>query len=698
MIEFKLSVFTTSPSCASAPYARNEVVDRYNVYINEVLIGSAIQGITGSLNTFVANAPANTYVNVKVVDLTGELQTFNQSFLVYNNDLWFDIHLLYDTTGVGVVDYSCSQGIGQDYLQGSNYFSWEFRGSYTGSNNISVFPIIVELPRFYNQSGQPGQLVPFSSAWDNYALGVYEDLPVPGFIYLYWYTALFDTRIQGYESYYTAVGNRWQLGFTSPVRMYLIYLHQTAVVTQGGCCGGEGGSSIAVPCFLPFEISRSVSRDWEYCSAKFDIIDVPCSRDKWIYKTSTSSAPLKLEYLCDSVWKVIGEFGTSMKLQPELLCGFETLNIRVSCVYDGSGSTCCGGSGVVSEANACVELFTINSLPFCNVGEINLQQEVCAETEGCNDCGDFSSERLITQQNIDISSVVAWNNLVTRYYHKEEITAPKQYYKSTEVSVALHPNTTKYKIEKLDSFKLYQVVWESSLIIEGQPLTTLWTPETDGIYRFTVVFTNACMSNSFSKEVYIHAKSYVERIDCNKYRLYHCLDRSFDFLIRTYKDKTTIYSYTALTGVVQGSGASYNEDFNTYDFALSKDGVYEVLYREELYLILNDCFITTCHQEYVKALLCEGDICSTLLDNCKVTDDTLLKTYLIQKYVLLYDVYKALASKIINIEYNHLILPNVLLEENYCVDLYSLFDIIEKLKELCVTCKITTQTDDCGCH
>lgn len=710
MIDFKISVFIDNEVCTSTPYPKvggfNDVTNfvRYKVYINEVEVVSPTIGITGELNTFVAQVPINTSVNVKVVDLTGEVDTFNQSFLVYNQPLWMDIHLLHNKQFPSVIDYNCYLGVNGegnselapnnigDFLGGSNYFEWEIHSSsstISGINDI-VGVIKVERPRDVN-----GILIPFYTvAWDNsdnttVVSGTYSN------------NIFTDAVIQGYESYFTSVSNRYLLTLDGTITtLYLAYLLQSSPTVTQDCCGGNTTIPF-VDCTYPFEVTRTIEKAWSYCSAKFDFIDVPCSRDKWLYKTSTSKYPLTVEYYCDGQWKFLGQFSTSFKLEVEKVCTPDEFDIRVSCLLE-DVTDCCGGTNH-SEGNTCTELRTIKTLPYCATGEITLQQDVCEDTIGCDDCGDTSLDRIITEQPITINSIREWNNLVIRYYHKEEIIEEKVYYKNTDEPINNeHPNTVTYKIERLDPVtKLYKVYYESNPIDETVDSTEiLYTPTDSGIYKFSIILSNACKVSTYSKELYIYAKSYIERLNCSDYRLYHCVDRDKDLLIRKYKDKSLIYSYDSATNTTVETDlakVSYNEDYFAYDITFTKDDVYELLYEDNNFIILHDCFITTCHQEYVKALLCEGDICKELLDQCKVTDDTLLKTYLIQKYVLLYDVYKSLASKIVNIEYSHIILPNVLLEENYCVDLYNLFDVIEKLKELCITCQTKTEEDDCGC-
>ena len=90
MIEFKISVFTGTPSCTNLPYPKigefngTLLFDRYAVYINNIPQLTAVAGTTGELNTFQASIPLNSVVEIKIVDNTGEIDTYTNSFQLYD--------------------------------------------------------------------------------------------------------------------------------------------------------------------------------------------------------------------------------------------------------------------------------------------------------------------------------------------------------------------------------------------------------------------------------------------------------------------------------------------------------------------------------------------------------------------------------------------------------------------------------------
>jgi hypothetical protein len=689
----------STPYAKVGSYKATPNMERYKVYINDVEVTLASIGSDGvTLNTFLSSVNINSSVDVKIIDLTGELRDFSNSFYVYNQDVWFDIHLLYDKQYNGIVTHLCSDGVGDDYIQGSNYFSFEFEG-FDSLNAPITQTIRVTRPRIDDDYTPTvlGQLKPFSTWAVTDILSVYTDAdtgtPV---VTTGWYTFV-DEVIQGYESYYTQVGLTWRINITNLTSMYLVYLHNTYIIgSNGGCCG-IASVNFPVDCEYNFEVTSTIERNWDYCSAKFDLIDVPCSTKKYLYKTSSSTEPINLEYYCDGVWKAIGNFGSNYLLDTSKYCTGSELQLRASCNYTAT-SGCCGND-IVNDSNSCVELRTIHTLPYCPTGEIQLDQVICTETIGCDDCGSLSIDRYITSQPITISTIREWNNLIIRNYHQQEYIIQNPYYKNTQESIITHPNTITYNIEKIDATtKQLSLIYTSNPLNESlEPTTIEYTINEDGMYRFSATITNLCSQTTFYKEVYVYEKDYIERTACSEYRLFHCIDRSYDLTVRKYKDKSIVYFWDSDNQKETSTGntiVKYNIDFFTYDITFKEDDVYEVLYKDNVYLIIHDCFITNCHQEYIKSLLCETSL-NMLLTDCRITDDTLLKTYYIQKYVLLYDVYKALSVRLRNIEYNHIITPNVLLEENYCVELYQLFDVLNELKKLCITCKIVS--DDCGC-
>lgn len=715
MINFKISVFEGLEDCRRVLLPRYDSIknlNRYRVFINNI-------ERVGALDTFDLEVDANTNVEVLITDIIGEYSTYKQSFNVFNRDIWVDIHLLRNKTRVRADNDECHLGINGenqnefnnqgDFLGGSNYFEWEIQTTNNFNINLNVNSTLlkVERPRDANNILLPPLSDDFNNAGDSLSTNSFLDYVVT------------DRVIQGYESYFTPVldvlGNISHyyipiktFGYTLP--FYLTYMLQSGVTT-GGCCGSP--QYHFEDCEYNFEVTRTQEKVLDYCNAEFNLIDIPCSKNKYLY--SGSKNPLTFQYYCNGKWITIGA-GTKVYFDVSNVCNQDEIRIKATC--DRGYSDCCGSGE--SWKSQCEKEYTFKNIEYCADGNVDLLQIICKDTLGCDDCGIISYERFITEQPVNIKLEYNLNNKVYYHYHnqitllsenKTESLIDNVLKTTTELSPCF--NTITYQIKKIDKLtKTEPIIYISNpLEILGDRLDIDFTFNESGIYKIEVFLQNCCKISIITKEIYIHSKKEIEQLDCTKYRLFHCIDKDTDELvIRNYITKEIYYSnLKVIEGVEtdvlqQGIKVKYNEDLFTYDIEFLTDNLYEVFITDldgtpTTFLVLHHCFITNCHQEFVKALLCEEPICDELLEKCLVTDKTLLRVYNIQKYILLYDIFKTMLSKIVNLDYKHIIEPVTTLEDMSCINLYELQDIINKLKEMCVSCgyKTNEEINDCGC-
>lgn len=719
MINFKITVFEGLEDCRRILLPRFNTItnsNRYKVFINNI-------EILGSLDTFDLEVEANTNVEVLITDTIGQYSNYKQSFNVFNRDIWVDIHLLRNKTRVRADNEECHLGINGenqnefnnqgDFLGGSNYFEWEMQttNDFNISNNL-IGSVKIERPRDIN-----GILIPFNISNISYWSGSMNRNIVSGVVGDYIIT---NKVIKDFEYYFIPVYNidgsirHYYLNNTDAATdiatYYFAYMLQSGVTT-GGCCGNS--QYYFEDCEYNFEVTRTQEKILDYCNAEFNLIDIPCSKNKYLY--SGSKNPLLFQYYCNGKWITIGA-GTKVFFDVSNVCNQDEIRVKATC--DRSYNDCCGQQEQWSYF--CEKEYTFKNTEYCAEGNVDLLQIICKDTLGCDDCGVISYERFITEQPLNIKLEYNLNNKIYYHYHnnpvlltenKTETLIDNTLRTTTELSPCF--NTITYQIKKIDKLtKTEPIIYLSNeLQVLNDRLDIDFTFNESGIYKIEVFLQNCCKISTLSKELYVHSKKEIEQIDCSNYRLFHCIDKDTDeLLIRNYITKEVFYSNlkvvegTETSPIQKGIKVKYNEDLFTYDIEFLTDNIYEVFITDldgtpTTFLVLHHCFITNCHQEFVKALLCEEPICDELLDKCLITDKTLLKVYNIQKYVLLYDIFKTMLSKIVNLDYKHIIEPVITLEDMSCIDLYELQDIINKLKEMCVSCgyKTNEEINDCGC-
>lgn len=730
MINFKFTIFEGLVTCERILLPRLDTLLNVNRYKVLVTINNITTELTSGGDTFNIEVPANSIVTLDVVDLINQYSNYKQSFNIYNRDIWVDIALLRNKKRISQLNYNCHLGINGelnilnntfnnigDFLGGSNYFEWEIGSSDNSilyTNNI-LGVVRVERPRDVN-----GILIPFNLVnsilpeWQANANLLLTQGSVENVIYT-------QEILNEYNNYFTPILDvngriiTYRLDLNSVTSYYLAYMLQSGVFSSG-CCGNNTYSFS--DCEYPFELSTSYNTHLNYCHSYFNVIDIPCSNNKMLY--SSSNKPLMFYFYCDGKWEAIGG-GTQVEFDISRVCNKEEVRIKAECIIlEEIG--CCGNDKSQNKAYTCSQELTVKNIGYCAIADIIPSQIICQDTLGCDDCGTISFSRFITNQPTFFKLNYDLNNKLYYHYHNQvslihktnvtEDLIDNDLRTTTELSPCL--NNIIYTIRKVDRrLNSEPIVFVSNPLVVGTDITDIeYTFADSGIYEITATIFNCCKEVNIVKEIFVYAKKYIEQLDCTKYRLFHCLDKDSDILIiknyltgKIYYDNTEFLLGNTITPFIQDIKIKYNEDLFTYDFELLTDEIYTLEVTDmnkELtqFVILHHCFITNCHQEYVKALLCEENVCKELLDNCMVTDNTLLKTYQIQKYVLLYDVFKTMLSKIVNLDYKHLIEPVVSLEDMSCVNLYELLDIMNKLKNMCVECgyKTNEEINDCGCQ
>lgn len=730
MINFKFTIFEGLIDCKRILLPRFDTllnINRYRVYS---IVNNIKTELTSGGDTFDVNIPINTPITIFVTDLTGQYSNYTQTFTTYNRDIWVDISLLRNKQKVGIPNYDCHLGINGevsiidntfnntgDFLGGSNYFEWEIGSSDNSilyTNNI-LGVVGVERPRDVN-----GLLIPFNLVnsilpeWQVNANLFLTQGSVENVIYT-------QETLNEYNSYFTPILDvngriiTYRLDLNNVASYYLAYMLQSGVFSSG-CCGNN--TYTFSDCEYPFELVNTQEVSLDYCHSYFNIIDIPCSNNKMLY--SSSNKPLTFSYYCDGQWKVIGA-GTSIEFDASRVCDKEEIRIKGECIYT-ADVNCCGNQTSYNTNSNCSQEITIKNTGYCSTAEIIPSQIICQGTLGCDDCGTISFSRFITQQLTHFKLNYDLNNRLFYHYHNQvslidrsnitETLIDNNLRLNTELSPCL--NNIIYSIKKVNrEVKTESIIFVSGTLVVGTDITDIdYTFLESGIYKIEVTIFNCCKIETITKEIFVYAKKYIEQLECSKYRLFHCLDNESDELViknyltgKIYYDNREFLKGNSNSPVIDGIKIKYNEDLYTYDFELLSDEIYTLEVTDingELtqFIIIHHCFITNCHQEYVKALLCEENVCKELLDNCMVTDMTLLKTYQIQKYVLLYDIFKTMLSKIVNLEYKHLIEPVVTLEDMSCINLYEMLDIMNKLKSMCVECGYKTNEEmyDCGCN